>query len=71
MNKLDCYDARKIIEIKNKVSEVIDYNYSSGSSPLEKKLNTIYTKLEHLLDTELELELQEEWSLLGRIKKGR
>lgn len=34
---------------------------------LEKKLNTIYTKLEHLLDTELEPELQEEWNLLGRI----
>ena len=67
MNKLDRYDARKIIEIKNKVSEVFDYNYSSGSSPLEKKLNTIYTKLEHLLDTELEPELQEEWNLLGRI----
>ena len=43
------------------------YNYSSGSSPLEKKLNTIYTKLEHLLDTELEPKLQEEWNLLGRI----
>lgn len=67
MNKLDRYDGLKIIEVKKKVSEVLEYNYSSGSSPLEKKLNTIYTKLEHLLDTELEPELQEEWNLLGRI----
>ena len=67
MNKLDRYDALKIIEAKKKVSEVLDFNYSSGSSPLEKKLNTIYTKLEHLLDTELEPEIQEEWNLLGRI----
>lgn len=67
MNKLDRYDALKIIEIKKKVLEVFDYNYSSGSSSLEKKLNTINTKLEHLLDTELEPELQEEWNSLGRI----
>ena len=67
MNKLDRYDALKIIEIKNKVSEVLGYNYSSGSSPLEKKLNIIHTKLEHLLDTELEPKLQEEWNLHGRI----
>lgn len=67
MNKLDRYDALKIIEIKKKVSEVLDYNYSSGSSPLEKKLNTIYSKLERLLDTELEPMLQEEWNLLGRV----
>lgn len=67
MNKLDRYDALRIIEIKKKVSEISDYNYSSGSSPLEKKLNTIYAKLKHLLDTELEPKLQEEWNLLGRI----
>lgn len=67
MNKLDRYDALKVIEIKKKVSEVLGYNYSSGSSSLEKKLNTIYRKLEHLLDTELEPGLQKEWNLLGRI----
>lgn len=67
MNKLDRYDALKIIEIKKQVSEILDYNYYSGSSPLEKKLNTISSKLEHLLDTELEPKLQEEWNLLGRI----
>lgn len=67
MNKLDRYDVHKIIEIKKKVFEVMSYNYYSGSSPLEKKLSTIYKKLEHLLDTELEPELQEEWNLLGRI----
>ena len=67
MNKLDRYDARKIIEIKKKVAEVFDYNYYSGSSPLEKKLTTIYMKLEDLLDTELEPELQKEWKLSGRI----
>ena len=67
MNKLDRYDALKIIEIKKEVAVVLGCNYSSGSSPLEKKLNTIYSKLGHLLDTELEPELQKEWNLLGRI----
>ena len=67
MNKLDRYDALKIINIRKELSGIIDYNYSSDSDPLTRKLKTIDKKLERLLDTELEPELQEEWKLLGRV----
>ena len=66
MNKLDRYDANKIIEAKRILSGVHDYNYVPSSS-LSKKLNTILDKLEKILNTELEPKLQEEWNLLGRI----
>lgn len=67
MNKLDRYDAQKILEIRSKVREISAYNYTSDSAPLVKKLYTIEKKLTNLLDTELEPELQAEWNLLGRI----
>lgn len=61
MNKIDEYDARKLIQAKNLISEVADYNYTSDSSPLCRKLNTIIAKIDSLLETELEPELQEEY----------
>lgn len=66
MNKLDRYDALKIIEIRKMLEGIIGYNNIESSS-LFKKLNTIDSKLEKLLDTELEPKLQEEWRLLGRL----
>ena len=66
MNKLDRYDALKIIEIRKTLEDIIGYNNIESSS-LFKKLNTIDSKLEKLLDTELEPKLQEEWRLLGRL----
>lgn len=66
MNKLDRYDALKIIEIRKMLEGIIGYNNIESSS-LFKKLNTIDNKLEKLLDTELEPKLQEEWRLLGRL----
>ncbi len=66
MNKLDRYDALKVIEAKKILSGVHDYNYTESSS-LSKKLNTVLNKLEKILDTELEPKLQEEYNLLGRI----
>lgn len=67
MNKLNRYDAKKLIEARKVISGVADYNYTSDSSPLCRKLNTIMTKIDRLLETELEPELQEEYNLLGRL----
>ena len=67
MNKLDRYDALKLIEAKKKVYEVADYNYTSNSQPLYRKLTTIINKINHVLDTELEPELQEEYNLTGKL----
>ena len=66
MNKIDRYDAQKLIKAQKVISEVADYNYISDSSPLCRKLNTIIRKIDRLLETELEPELQEEYNLLGR-----
>ena len=67
MNKIDRYDAQKLIKAQKLISEVADYNCISDSSPVCRKLNTIITKIDRLLETELEPELQEEYNLLGRI----
>ena len=66
MNKLGRYDALKIIEIRKEMAGIIEYNYLSDSDPLSRKLFTIDKKLERLLDTELEPDIQEEWKLFGR-----
>jgi len=67
MNKLDRYDALKLIEAKKKVLEVAEYNYTSDSQPLYRKLMTVFNKIDHILNTELEPELQEEYNLTGRL----
>lgn len=67
MNKIDRYDGLKLIEAQKIISEVADYNYTSDSSPVCRKLNTIIAKINRLLETELEPELQEEYKLLGKI----
>lgn len=67
MNKIDRYDGLKLIEAQKIISEVAAYNYTSDSSPVCRKLNTIIAKINRLLETELEPELQEEYNLLGKI----
>ena len=67
MNKLDEYDAQKLIKAKEFVEEVRSYNYTSESSRLYRKLSTIINKLEAILCTELEPELQKEYNLSRRI----
>ena len=67
MNKIDRYDAQKLIKAQKIISEVAAYNYTSETSPVCRKLNTIIAKINRLLETELEPELQEEYNLLGRI----
>jgi hypothetical protein len=67
MNKIDRYDARKLTEAKKLIQEVAEYNYTSDSNPLWRKFSTIISKLDNILNNELEPELQEEYKLSGRI----
>lgn len=67
MIKLDRYDAKKLIEAKKIIEGVRDYNYTSDSNPLFKKLCTITSKIDNVLNSELEPELQEEYDILGRV----
>ena len=66
MNKLDRYDTRKLIEARKIINGIREYN-NICSSPLYKKLTTLVGKIDSILDTELEPELQEEYNLLGRV----
>ncbi len=66
MNKLDRYDTLKLIEARKIIDGIRDYN-NICSSPLYKKLNTVVGKIDSILDTELEPELQKEYNLLGRV----
>ena len=67
MSKLDRYDAQKLIEARNKINGVAEYNYTSESNPMYRKLCTIVNKIDRVLETELDPELQEEYNLLGRV----
>lgn len=67
MIKLDRYDAKRLIDTKKIINGIADYNYTSESNPLYKKLMTIVKKIDKILETELEPKLQEEYNLLGRI----
>ena len=67
MNKLDRYDTQKLIEARKIIDEIVEYNYTSKSNPLYKKLMTIIKKIDKILNTELEPNLQEEYNLLGKI----
>lgn len=66
MNKLDRYDALKLIEARKIINGIREYNNIISSS-LYKKLNTVVGKIDSILDTELEPKLQEEYNLLGRV----
>lgn len=67
MIKLDRYDAQKLIEARKKINGIAEYNYTSESNPLYRKLCTIVNKIDRALKTELEPELKEEYDLLGRL----
>ena len=67
MNKLDRYDAQKLLKAKNLIKEVYEYNYTSDSDPLSRKLNTILNKIGKIMKTELEPKLQEEYNLEGTV----
>lgn len=66
MNKLDRYDTLKLIEARKIIDGIRDYN-NITSSPLYKKLNTVIMKIDSILATELEPELQKEYNHLGRV----
>lgn len=66
MNKLDRYDALKVIKAKGIIDEVRDYNNIESSS-LYRKLNTLVVKMDNILATELEPKLQEEYNHTGKI----
>ena len=61
MNKLDRYDAEKLLKAKQIINEVYEYNYMSESDALSCKLNTILRKIDKILKNELEQEIQEEY----------
>ena len=69
-NKLDRYDARRLMKALGILRELYNCN-DVPSSPLTKKLGTICKKVESLLDTELGMEhghsLQEEYGMHGKI----
>ena len=44
MNKLDRYDTQKLIEARKIINGIAEYNYTSESNPLYKKLMTIVKK---------------------------
>ena len=67
MNKLDRYDALKLEEARCIIAGVRDYNYTCESDSLVKKLNTIVKKIQNILDTELEPELQLHYNSSGRL----
>lgn len=67
MNKLDRYDTKKMIEAKKIIESVANYNYTSESDSLVRKLNTIINKINRVLDTELEPKLQEEYNFFGKV----
>ena len=67
MNKLDRYDALKLQNAMQLITEVYEYNYLPSSS-LTKKTETVLSKLEHILDTELESDLQSEYKEHGKIR---
>ena len=67
MNKIDRYDGKKLIEAKRLIVEVAEYNYTSESNPLYRKLSTIISKLDNVLLNELEPELQTEYEHSGKI----
>ena len=68
MNKLDRFDAKRLLGVRGVISVIKDYNATDTEyDSLTKKLNTILKKIDHVLDTELEPELQEEYKLLGTI----
>lgn len=56
MNKLGEYDAKKLREAKKLIEEVAEYNYTSDSDSLCRKLNTIISKLDNILNNELQEE---------------
>ena len=65
MNKLDLHDARKLLKAQQLIREVADYNYTSDSNPLFKRLYTLTKQIDKLFAMELEPKLQEEYNLLG------
>lgn len=67
MIKLNRYDAQRLIDAKKIINGIADYNYTSESNPLYKKIMTIVKKIDKILETELEPKLQEEYNLLGEI----
>ena len=67
MNKLDRYDAQELLKARKIVDKTRDYNYTSDSDPLYRKLSTIVNKIDAILNKELEPRLQEEYDLLGKI----
>lgn len=67
MNKLDRYDALQLQNAKKIIQSVSDYN-CLPSSPLYKKLETVSKKLDIILSTETESEVQQEYLSHGFVK---
>ena len=50
MNKLDNYDTIKMINARNLIMEVYNYNFKSRSDNLSMKLETVLRKIDNILE---------------------
>lgn len=67
VNKIDRYDAEKLLKARKIIMEVYNYNYLSEWDGLSRKLETIISKIDALLNKELKSGLQEEYLKTGKI----
>ena len=68
MNNLDNYDTIKMIDARNLIMEVYNYNFKSRKDPLSAKLETVLKKIDHILEEYGEEEWQEQLNLMDMIK---
>lgn len=61
MNKIDSYDAEKLLKARAIIMEVYNYNYLSEWDGLSRKLETIISKIDALFIKELKPGLKEEY----------
>lgn len=61
MNKIDRYDAEKLLKARDIIMEVYNYNYLSEWDGLSRKLETIISKIDALFIKELKPGLKEEY----------
>ena len=49
-NKLDKYDTIKLTKARKIIEVVYEYNFKSRKDPLSAKLETVLTKIDHILE---------------------
>ena len=49
-NRLDRFDTEKMQAVRGLVDSVYEYNFKSRKDPLSAKLETILTKIDHIIE---------------------